>query len=267
MYFSDSHTHSNCSPDGEQPMASLVAHAVANGLDELTITDHCDLLSMEGIIELDYDWAPLRRQFAKAEKAAEGRLRLNYGIEIGGASDFPVEAENILKEKLDFVLGSVHNLSVRAGCADFYNLNYRDNPELCRRCLEDYFASMERLVAWSGFDSLAHVPYLLRYLRDRDGMPVTLTPWEGQIRELLRRLVENGKALELNTCRGKSVEDYRELFRWYREVGGELITLGSDAHTPADIGKGIQAGQALLRELGFRWFCVYRKRQPVMILL
>lgn len=265
MYFSDNHTHSSCSPDGMQPMTSLVAQAIAKGLDELTVTDHCDLLSMQGTIELDFDWAPLRTQFAQAKQAAQGRLRLNYGIEIGGASDFPAEAEEILKEKLDFVLGSVHNLSVRAGCKDFYDLDYRDNPELCRSAIEDYLSSMERLAAWNGFDSLAHVPYLLRYMRDRDGMPVTLAPWEGRIRGILRRLVEHGKALELNTCRGKSVEDYRELFRWYREVGGELITLGSDAHDPADIGKGIQTGHALLKELGFRWFCVYRERKPVMM--
>ncbi len=264
MYFSDNHTHSNCSPDGEQPMTRLAACAIANGLEELTITDHCDLLSMDGAIQLDFDWAPLRAQFRAAKQAAGSRLRLNYGIELGGASDFPGEAEVILREKLDFVLGSVHNLSVKAGCTDFFDLNYRGNPELCRASMEDYFSSLERLVAWNGFDSLAHLPYLLRYLRDRDGMSVSLSPWEGRIREILRRLVENGKALELNTCRGRSVEDYRPLFRWYREAGGELITLGSDAHHPADIGKGIAEGQALLKELGFRWFCVYRERKPVM---
>lgn len=265
MYFSDNHTHSSCSPDGKAPMTSLVDHAVANGVEELTITDHCDLLSMEGTIELEFDWSPLRVQFAQAEEAARGRLRLNRGIEIGGASDFPAEADHILEERLDFVLGSVHNLSVTAGCKDFYVLDWGNDPGLCNWAMEDYLSSMERLVAWNGFDSLAHVPYPLRYFPEQNGKAITLAPWEDRIRAILRRLVENGKALELNTYRGRRIEDYRDLFRWYQEVGGELITLGSDAHNPADIGKGIREGQELLRELGFRWFCVYRKRKPVMM--
>jgi histidinol-phosphatase (PHP family) len=84
---------------------------------------------------------------------------------------------------------------------------------------------------------------------------------------MLRTLVEQGKALELNTCRGKSVEDYRDLFTWYWEEGGELLTLGSDAHDPAQIGWGIPEGQELLRQLGFRWYGVYRERKPIMMKL
>jgi histidinol-phosphatase (PHP family) len=248
-------------------MVELVRHAIANGVEELTITDHCDLLSMEGKIELNFDWTPLRQQFAAAQQAANGKIRLNYGIEIGGASEFPAESNGILQEKLDFVLGSVHNLSVKEGCTDFYDLDYRNNPTLCQRVLEDYMTSLEKLVDWGGFDSLAHVPYLLRYLRDRDGMDISLAPYEERIRRMLRSLVEQGKALELNTCRGKSVEDYRDLFTWYREEGGELLTLGSDAHDPTQIGWGIPEGQELLRQLGFRWYGVYRERKPIMMKL
>jgi histidinol-phosphatase (PHP family) len=264
MYVADQHTHSICSPDGEADMTLLVKWAIQNGVEELTITDHCDLLTMEGTIVTTFDWQPLRAQFARAKEAAEGKLLLNFGIEIGGASDFPDESSRILQENLDFVLGSVHNLSVKAGCTDFYDLNYQNNPALCQSALEDYFSSMERLVAWGEFDSLAHVPYLLRYLRDRDGMDVTLSPWEDRIRALLRTLVEKGKALELNTCRGKSVADYEDLFRWYRQEGGELVTIGSDAHNPRDIGTGIQAAQVLLSSLGYRYQAVYRGRTPVM---
>jgi histidinol-phosphatase (PHP family) len=248
-------------------MVELVRHAIANGVEELTVTDHCDLLSMEGKIQLDFDWTPLREQFAAAKQAANGKIRLNYGIEIGGASEFPAESNGILQEKLDFVLGSVHNLSVKEGCTDFYDLDYRNDLALCQRVLEDYMTSLEKLVDWGGFDSLAHVPYLLRYLRDRDGMDISLAPYEERIRRMLRSLVEQGKALELNTCRGKSVEDYRDLFTWYREEGGELLTLGSDAHDPAQIGWGISEGQELLRQLGFRWYTVYRERKPIMMKL
>ncbi len=266
MYLVDSHTHSSCSPDGTATMTQMVQGAVAAGVQELTITDHCDLLSMEGKIDLEFDWEPLRQQFTQAKPVAEAAgLKLNYGIEIGGAADFPDVANRILEEDLDFVLASVHNLSVASGCKDFYDIDFRGKPELCRQCLDDYFTSMEDIVAQGNFDSLAHVPYLLRYMRDRDGMDVSLAPYEDRIRAMLRHLIQTGKALELNTCRGKSVEDYRELFTWYRQEGGRLVTIGSDAHRPQDIGKGIAEGQELLWHLGFDWYCVYHQRKPVSV--
>lgn len=268
MYYADSHTHSSCSPDGSVTMAEMVRGAAAAGVQELTITDHCDLLSMEGTIDLEFDWLPHREQFAQARPVAEELgIKLNYGIEIGGVATFQDRANEILSEELDFVLASVHNLSVEAGCKDFYNMDFRNKPELCRTCLEDYFASMETTVAWGNFDSLAHVPYLLRYMRDRDGMPISLAPYEGRIRAIFRTLIQKDKALELNTCRGRSVEDYRDLFTWYRQEGGRLVTLGSDAHEPENIGKAIPQAQALLSALGFREFCVYHRHVPEFHLL
>ena len=266
MYLADCHTHSNCSPDGAAPMARMVQGAVEAGLQELTITDHCDLISMQGTITLEFNWAPLREQFAEALPLAEqAGLKLNYGIEIGGVATFQKNADEILQEKLDFVLASVHNLSVEEGCGDFYEMNFRDRPDLCSYCLDDYFNSMEATVAWGNFDSLAHVPYLLRYMRDRDGMHVTMKTYEDRIRAIFRELVRKDKALELNTCRGRSVEDYRDLLTWFREEGGELVTLGSDAHRPEDLGKGIAEGQELLRELGFHHYCIYHQHSPEFV--
>jgi histidinol-phosphatase (PHP family) len=263
-YFADTHTHSNCSPDGSDSMLEMAKAAEAAGLEELCITDHCDFLSMQGTITLDFDWAPLRAGYDEVKSHNFSTLTVCRGIEIAGICGFEDNADEILQEPLDFVLGSVHNLSVESGCTDFYDLDYRKDPTLCRRCMEDYFTSLEGTVAWNGFDSLAHVPYLLRYMRDRDGVEVSMAEYEDRIRPLFRTLAENGKALELNTCRGRSVGDYSLLFRWFREEGGTLVTLGSDAHTTQDVGKGIAEGQELLRSLGYTYFCTYQDRRPVL---
>ena len=71
--------------------------------------------------------------------------------------------------------------------------------------------------------------------------------------------------MELNTNRGKSVQDYRSILARYRRLGGEIVTLGSDAHVAEDIGKGIVSATQLLRELGFRYYTVYRRRKPEFI--
>lgn len=263
-YFANTHTHSRCSPDGSAAMSEMALAARDAGLQEICFTDHCDLLSMQGTITLEFDWTPIRREF---ETASVPGLTVKKGIEIAGVPNFESYADQILREDLDFVIGSVHNLSVEKGCTDFYDLDYRNEPELCRRCMEDYLDSMEKTVRWNGFDSLGHVPYLLRYFRDRDGVTFPLEDWEDSIRPILRLLIQNGKALELNSCRGRSVGDYVSLFRWYKEEGGQLVTLGSDAHTPQDVSKGIRDGQELLRSLGFRTFCTYTRREPEFHLL
>lgn len=263
-YFADTHTHSRCSFDGSASMTAMARAAKAAGLDEICFTDHCDFLSPEGTITPFYDWEPVRREISATENPG---LLIKRGIEIGGVPGFETTADEILSEPLDFVIGSVHNLSVEKGCTDLYELDYKNNVDLCRRCMEDYLESMEKTVLWNGFDTLGHLPYPLRYFRDRDGADFPLEPWEDRIRPILKSLIQNGKALELNSCRGKSVEDYVSLFRWYKEEGGELITLGSDAHRPEDIAKGIREGQALLRSLGFRYFCCYTERKPDFHLL
>ena len=106
---------------------------------------------------------------------------------------------------------------------------------------------------------LAHLIYPLRYMQ----APVTLNRYQDAIRAILRTAVEKGRGMEVNTCRGCTLEEWRPILALYRDCGGELVTVGSDAHTPADVGKGVRAACALLRECGFRRVCTYEKHQPV----
>ena len=84
-------------------------------------------------------------------------------------------------------------------------------------------------------------------------------------RELLRRVVETGRGMEVNTYRGKSIEEWRDLLTLYRSLGGELITVGADAHIPQSVGKGIPQAYELIRETGFRYITVYQGRKPHML--
>ena len=89
-----------------------------------------------------------------------------------------------------------------------------DSPELSYVWLDDYFTQEERLVEWGNFDSLAHLPYPLRYIAQRDGQPVTLKRYEERIVEILCMLIQNGKALEVNS--GKNVHIMPE-YGWLLE--------------------------------------------------
>ena len=260
--YCDYHTHSLCSPDGTASMADMARAAARAGLAELCFTDHFDLLDMSGQVCLEYDWAPVRAALEEARRAAGSSLTIRKGVELGGApTDFQA-AGRALSEPLDFVIASVHNLSLEAGAADFYDFRYTGDPALCRRHLDNSVDSLQRTAEWGSFDVIGHIPYLLRYMRDRDGVALTLGGHWDRVETLLRTVIAHGRGIEVNTTRGRTVEDMRDILKLYRSLGGEIVTVGSDAHRPQDVGRGIPEACALLEACGFRYLCTFRDRKP-----
>ena len=125
MFLADCHTHSRVSPDSNAPMVEMAKAAWEYGLDVMCLTDHCDLLSLEGERTLTYDWGPVLRERKGMLDAFGARVDLPLGLEFGMAHLFPEAAETILRQPgLDFVIGSCHNQDETAGGTDFYLLPY-----------------------------------------------------------------------------------------------------------------------------------------------
>ena len=103
----------------------------------------------------------------------------------------------------------------------------------------------------------------LRYFNEMRGLHTSFDPYEAEIREILKTLIENGRGIELNVNRGNTPLPDAKWLRIYRELGGELITLGTDAHCPEHVGRFIRERQALLKECGFTRFCTFEKQIPV----
>lgn len=262
MYLVDYHTHTLCSPDSDAPLADMACAAAQSGLRELCTTDHFDMLGDYGDPSRDPDWNAITRQYNAVRGALPAGLELRLGLELGSGHLDPDRAHRVLAgAPLDFVLGSVHNQSPQAGGVDFYFLTYT-SPEICYRALDDYFDSLAQLAPLDCYDSLAHVTFLLRYMKRRDGQDVTLDGYWDRLRDVLTQAAQTGHALEVNTDRGRTVEDWRAVLELFRACGGELVTLGSDAHQPQDVGKGIAQAQEVLRACGWKYFTVYRERKP-----
>ena len=268
MYLTDLHTHSNLSIDGFVPLAEMAAAAVNAGLSLLTITDHCDLLSEHGERRLTYDWAPGLKQFAETLPLFQGRLDLRLGLELGGAYVSPDHARAILAgagDKLDFVIGSVHNDREDSGGVDYYHMQFT-SPDQCYAALDGYFASMEELAGLADcYDVLGHIIYPLRYMVDRDGQEISLARYRDQIAHICGCAIAQGRGIELNTNRGRTIQPWQEILTLYRDLGGEIVTVGTDAHQPQHVGLGIADAYELLREYGFRYIAVYSRRKPNFI--
>ena len=92
---------------------------------------------------------------------------------------------------------------------------------------------------------------------------MVLDAYLDRIRDILEAAVSRGRGMEVNTYRGRTVAEWRPILELFRDCGGEIVTVGSDAHTPADVGKGVREACALLKELGFSYAATYDKRKPV----
>lgn len=267
MFIGDLHTHSICSPDGAFPMADMARSAREAGLTYLCLTDHCDLLDLNGTFTPDYDWAPCRGEFQAAMARLPTGLELGRGVELGEAYEDPAAARAVLagEPELDFVIGSVHNFHAMMDKQDFYNADYSD-PKLCYAALVDYLDSMAALTRLPDcYDTLAHILYPLRYMR-RAGQDVSFEQGDlpERLRAVLTQVAQTGKALELNTWRGRTVAEWEPILRLFLSLGGEYVTVGSDAHHVDDVGKGVRECYELMRTCGMKYTAVYRKRKPVM---
>ncbi|MCD8382174.1 MAG: PHP domain-containing protein [Clostridiales bacterium] len=266
MSLIDQHIHSTVSFDGHNSREEMARAALGRGVDVLCFTDHYDVVNEKNQLVPVYDWVPARRQQREALAALDGQMELRYGLELGNApADFAAAEQALQEPGLDLVLGSIHNASRALDWQDYYYVNFK-SPEQCYRYLDDYFDGLEALMAWGRFDALAHLPYPLRYMVQRDGQPVGLEPYEERISELLRSLVRTGKALEVNS--GKSaflMPEYGWLLERYRDLGGTLVTVGTDAHRAADAARGLREAYALLESKGFSRVALFRNRTPELV--
>lgn len=262
----DCHTHSRVSPDSNAPMVEMARQAVTYGLDVMCLTDHCDLLSLEGERTLDYNWQAVLRERQTMLDAFGTRLDLPLGLEFGMAHLYPEAAEKILSQPgLDFVIGSCHNMDEKDGGRDFYLLSY-DTLEDCYRALDNYFASMKKMAATPYYDVVGHVIYPLRYMNGPYETP-SLARYRDQIREILRLAIDSGRGIEINTWKGQTLAEWLPLLKDYKELGGEILTVGSDAHAPDPLGRGIREAYQLMQDCGFRYVAVYHQRKPEMFRL
>lgn len=255
----DCHIHTDNSFDSDTPAERQVDRAHELGIEYIAITDHCDILewSDEGIARSNAQAAELNVKYDD--------LTVLRGIELGEPlQNLDETAKALGLCEYDFVLCSLHNI---LGEEDFYYLH--PTAEQVRDLLTRYFDELLEMVKWNEFDSLAHMTYPLRYITERDGVEVDMSVYQLQIREILATLAANGKALEINTSglrnEGGNLLPTVEYVKLFRELGGEYITLGSDAHVPEHMAVGMQQGIGAAKEAGFDSATIFVNRQPIKI--
>ncbi len=265
----DFHCHTNISQDSSAPYYDMVMAEYAAGVRYLCITDHCDTVDWH-TLELN----PACRTVAEREREAyeavkdriPGDLHLRKGMELAELIFHPELAEELSTPPgLDFILGSYH-ISQEHG--DYYFQDYRD-PAFRRELIDIYLRDLQRVADLDYFDVMAHIGYFRRYA-SWQGVDTGLTLREhgDRVERLLKTLVQNGRGIEIN-CSGlrDGVGPFpsEEILKLYKSLGGEIVTVGSDAHKPQDAAKCVDQGQEVLKACGFKYVTVFAQRRPEFI--
>ncbi len=259
----DQHVHTSFSPDSQEPLESIVIQAVERGRASVVTTDHvdygCTFFGKDVEIEME-------AYLAEAE-----RLRSLYpvdlllGCEIGFREDW-LERIRIFAASypFDVVLGSVHNNgTVDYSLEPFHQWTIEEK-------FRDYFLHVQKAITqWDGFDIAAHLDYFVRYTPK----PVTADDYlvhRDLICDILAELIRKDKVLELNTAglyRQGWIHPHPLILRWFTDLGGRYLSLGSDAHQASHTEKGFPEAIELLAEFGIREVVVFKRRKPRLISL
>lgn len=263
MYLADYHLHSRWSEDAHFPMAEMVRAAVSAGLDEICFTDHVEIMSSGSHTRNQFNWRELQQEYEAALAEADGRIVVRLGVEFGEAPRDFAYSEQLLAQMppMDFLIGSQHQLSRTYGNEDLYFASAQD-AAIARLQIRDYLEQVLKLAEWGKFSVLGHLTLPLRYMNENNGLHMTFDGFESEVEEIFRALIANGCGIEVNTNRGHDPLPGEKWIKLYRACGGEIITLGSDAHSPGLVGYGILERQELLRQCGFTHFCTFARKIP-----
>ncbi len=257
----DYHLHTHFSCDADASVEAMCRAALARGLKEIAITDHVDFTPEDPCyryFQAEKYWAATQRCRGKFE----GALVVRVGVEIGEPHLYPAEIRSLLAaHEYDFVLGSLHWADGRP----LFRSSFFDGLGLDGG-IALYFEELARLAEEGEYDVLAHMDIVRRAAYRRYGLrELDLRPHEARVRRVLRVVAERGKGIEVNAAYvrkgigdpGPSVQ----VLRWFREEGGRIVTLGSDAHRPEDVGRGLDRALEMVREAGFGRIAMFERRR------
>lgn len=263
MFF-DTHLHTNFSGDSKAPASAQIQQAIVLGMKEICITDHHDY-GVDSPVNFTLDIESYLPYMARMQQEYASQIRVNVGIELGLQCHLSDYLENLVQTfQFDFIIGSCHFID---GIDPYYPEFFRGRTE--REAYERFFEStLERVKLLDCFDSLGHLDYVVRYGPNQN-REFSYASYRECIDPILKTLVEKGKGLECNTGGFKYQLGHpnpcEEILTRYRELGGEILTIGSDAHAPEHIGFAFDRLKDLLLSCGFRYYAVFHDRKPEFI--
>lgn len=262
----DYHLHSSFSGDSTEPMERMILSAIDKGLTHICFTEHMDMDypaipdSSENIFLLNTD--SYLYDLARFKAKYEGQIKIFFGVELGMQPHLLKEQTLYARShEFDFIIGSTHVVNGK----DPYYPGYFDGKTE-EEAFRAYFQEIIRNIKkFHNYDVCGHLDYVVRYGANKD-KDYSYAKYKDLFDEMLTLILEQEKGIELNTgsiSRGtKDVSPCMDVIKRYRELGGDIITVGSDAHRASDIAADFARAEEVLKACGFQYYCIFENRLP-----
>ncbi len=269
----DYHVHTEFSDDSIYNMEDVVKDAIKIGINEICFTDHVDY-------GIKYDWdcshsIPYRNgepfanvnytkyisKITQMQQKYHTQIAIKIGLEFGVQMHTIPQYQKLFQNyNFDFIILSIHQVEDK----EFWTQDFQKGKTQ-KQYNERYYEEMFNVVKnYKNYSVLGHMDLITRY--DEAG----IYPFEKIkpiIEEILKIVIADGKGIELNTSYHryhlKDTTPCIEILKLYRELGGNIITLGSDSHKPEHLGAYMQEAKTILKALGFKHFCTYQAMQHI----
>ena len=264
---SDFHLHSHFSGDCSIPMEDMILAGIKSGLTSMCFTEHNDFDFPYEVTDVKPDAFLLdveayRKSLISLAEKYRDKIRILFGVEIGLQQCCTTKNKELASSGgFDFIIASAH---LCQGMDPYYPSFFEGKQ--ASDCYLAYFEELyENLKGFSDFDVCGHLDYIARYA-PKGALPFRYEDFSDLIDEILKYLIENGKGLELNTSRlirpAHTTNPSPRILRRYRELGGEILTVGSDAHVPEAVAGGFTEASDILKDCGFSYYTVFSDRTP-----
>lgn len=259
---SDFHVHTSFSGDSNVPPRTMIEQAIGKGIRHLCLTDHMDYNYTDGGVCFEFDPADYFHRLLPLKEEYREQIDLCIGVELGLQPYLSKKHHNLVfSNSFDFVIGSIHLVH----CRDPYFPSYFEGRPESEAYLEYFECALQNLEAFSNFDTFGHLDYVVRYGPNQNQY-YSYEKYREILDEILRSLIKKDIGLEVNTGGYKyglgEPNPCRDIIVRYRELGGKIVTLGSDAHDPMYLGHEFDRAAELLKACGFSSYYIFHNRKP-----
>ncbi len=267
MIYTDYHLHTTFSHDGISTMEAQIQNAIKLGLKEICFTEHYDIYDgLKNNSLKTIDVGNYVENFKQYKEKYKNQIRLKLGIEIGLQPDLKEAIRNMVKQyPFDFIIGSSHitcKKDIAMDASFFEGLTQKE-------AYTKYFREvLENIKIYDEFDVYGHIDYIVRY-GGYENKIIKYSDYQEILDEILTNIINKGKGIEINTSGYRygleAPHPNFEILTRYKELGGKIVTIGSDAHKVQDVCSHFEKATNLLKKIGYKSYTVFENREPRFI--
>ncbi len=272
MYI-DYHVHTRYSDDSSYMMEDVIKDAIEKGIEEICITDHVDygikydwdevetMVYRDGMPLANVDYVNWEKELKSLQEKYKRQINIKMGMEFGMQVHTIDRYQQLFhRYPFDFIILSVHQVEDQ----EFWTQDFQKGRTQ-QEYIERYYQELENLVTlYKDYSVLGHMDLIVRY--DENGL-YPFDQIKPMIQKILNIVIKDEKGIEVNTSYHRyglnDMTPSRDILKLYRDLGGKIITIGSDSHKKEHLGAYIQSAKDELKKLGFEYYCTYEQMKPI----